>query len=44
MASETEKYYQRKNRDLRFARWFVAIFFGIPIALALGTCVGLMVR
>lgn len=37
---ETEKFHRRKNRDQRFARWFVLIAFGLPLALMLGSCLG----
>lgn len=40
MESEAEKYYRRKNRDRRFARWFVLLTLGLPLALIVGGIVG----
>lgn len=42
--SEVEKFYRTKNRNLRFARWFILIVFGIPLALLIGSCVGAIAR
>lgn len=42
--SEAEKYFRRKNRDRTGARLAVLIFFGLPLALLLGTCIGSIVK
>lgn len=33
METETEKYFRRKNRDLRFGRWLAVTLVGLPFAI-----------
>jgi predicted GIY-YIG superfamily endonuclease len=41
---EAEKYFQKKNRDKKFARWFVFLVFGLPFAIFIGLILGGAIR
>ena len=38
--SHTEEYFRKKKRDQTFARWFVFLLFGLPLAIAIGAIIG----
>ena len=41
--SPADIYFRKKNRDRKFGR-IVALIFVLPVILAFGSCVGMMVR